>query len=66
MSRLNVTKDCAVLAGDSDVDVITAHNAGIECIGCTWGFRGEKELRDAGADYIAYTPNGISELSSSL
>ena len=50
----------AVMIGDSNVDVATAHNAGISCIGCTWGFRGERELREAGADFIAYTPNDIA------
>lgn len=41
--------DC-VFVGDSDVDVKTAHAAGIPCIGCCFGFRGEEELRAAGAD----------------
>lgn len=41
--------DC-VFVGDSDVDVKTAHAAGIPCIGCCYGFRGEEELRAAGAD----------------
>ena len=47
--------DCehCVYVGDSDVDVKTAHNAHIKCIGVTWGFRDEKILTDAGADYIA-------------
>lgn len=50
--------DC-IMVGDSNVDVITAHNCGIKCIGCVWGFRGEKELTDAGADLIAHTPSDI-------
>lgn len=46
--------DC-VFVGDSDVDVFTAHAAGIPCIGCTFGFRGEEELRAAGADTLVYS-----------
>lgn len=46
--------DC-VMVGDSDVDVLTAHAAGIACIGCTFGFRGEEELRASGADALAYS-----------
>ncbi len=46
--------DC-VMVGDSDVDVFTAHAAGIPCIGCTFGFRGEAELRGAGVDALAYS-----------
>ncbi len=43
----------AFMIGDSDVDIKTANNAGISSIGCLWGFRTEKELLEAGADYIA-------------
>lgn len=39
--------------GDSDIDVFTAHNAGIRCIGCSWGFRSRESLIIAGADAIA-------------
>ncbi len=39
--------------GDSDVDVYTAHNAGLPCCGVLWGFRGREELVAAGADYLA-------------
>ncbi|MBR1863591.1 MAG: HAD family hydrolase [Ruminococcus sp.] len=45
--------------GDSAVDVNTAHNAGIPCIGCTWGFRERSELEEAGADMIADRPEDI-------
>lgn len=63
MAELGVSpKDC-VHSGDSNVDVQTAKNAGIECIGCTWGFRTEKELREAGADMIAHTPMDILTLT---
>ena len=51
-----------VMAGDSNVDVETAHNAGIKCIGCVWGFRGEEELRKAGADHIARKPSDIADI----
>ncbi len=42
--------------GDSDVDVKTAKNAGVFCVGAVWGFRGETELREAGANALAYQP----------
>lgn len=51
-------KDC-IYIGDSDVDVQTAHNAGIPCIGAEWGFRGREELSRAGADYLAENPFDI-------
>ena len=49
----------AIFIGDSNVDVYTAHNAHIPCIGCAWGYRGVEELQHAGADYIAQTPSDI-------
>ena len=42
----NVT-DC-VYIGDSEVDIRTAANAGMDCISVLWGFRDEEELREAG------------------
>lgn len=52
--------DC-VFVGDSDVDVYTAHAAGMPCIGCAFGFRGEAELRAAGADTIVYSFTEIAK-----
>ncbi|MBE6862040.1 MAG: HAD family hydrolase [Ruminococcus sp.] len=51
----------AYMIGDSDVDIRTANNAGIASVGCLWGFRTEKELSDAGADYIAEKPSDIAD-----
>ena len=44
--------DRFVYVGDSDGDVVTAHNAGAKCISVLWGFRDEEELRAAGADAL--------------
>jgi phosphoglycolate phosphatase len=43
--------ECAFV-GDSDIDMKTAEAAGMLSIGASWGFRGELELRQAGADII--------------
>ena len=45
--------------GDSDVDVLTAKAAHLRCVGAAWGFRGEAELRRAGADAVAMTAADI-------
>ncbi len=45
-----------VFVGDSDVDVHTAHNAGLPCIGVAWGFRGRAFLESAGADMVIDNP----------
>lgn len=54
-----IDKTQAVYIGDSDVDFNTAKNAGINFIGCDWGFRGEKFLREQGAETIVYQPKEI-------
>ena len=59
MKSLGVMAEESVYIGDSDVDVLTAHNAGLPCIGVTWGNRDEDVLLASGAEYIAHTPQEI-------
>jgi len=66
MRQMDVTAEECVYVGDSDVDVITARNAGILCAAVTWGFRDEKCLRDAGAEHVAHTPEQLVEIITSL
>ncbi len=42
----------AVFIGDSDVDMQTGMNAGLDVIGVDWGFRGKKFLEEHGAEVI--------------
>ena len=58
---MGVSVEEAVYVGDSDVDVFTAHNAGLPCCAVTWGFRSEESLAEAGADYVAHTPKELLE-----
>ena len=46
-------------SGDSEVDVVTARNSGLPCIGVSWGFRDRKVLVDGGASYIADSAEDI-------
>ena len=48
--------------GDSNVDIDTGYQADMETIGVTWGFRGRKELEDAGADFVVDEPFEIGEI----
>lgn len=52
----------AIFVGDSETDVQTAKNAGLPCIGVTWGFRTREVLKSEGADYIINTPDEILSL----
>lgn len=45
--------------GDSNVDIETAHRAGVNAWGAAWGFRGAKELELAGADNILNNPGDL-------
>lgn len=62
MKLFDADTDTAVYIGDSEVDVQTAHNAGLECIGVTWGFRTKEELLEAGCEYIADSCNEVYNL----
>lgn len=53
---LGMPKERAVYVGDSEVDVMTAKNAGLPCISVLWGFRDEAFLREHGAVCFAGTP----------
>lgn len=52
LAALGVSAEETVYIGDSDVDVLTAHRAGLPCIGVLWGFRDEDCLVAAGADHL--------------
>lgn len=54
-------KDC-VYVGDSEVDIVTARNAGLPCISVTWGFRDEELLRSLGAEYVAHDTQELLEI----
>lgn len=62
LERLSVTKDQAVYIGDSDVDVATARNAGLDCIAVKWGFREEAFLRKQGAEVLVDTPKELWDM----
>lgn len=59
IKTLKIEKQSVLYVGDSNVDVKTAKNCSVECIGVKWGFREEKELKDEGVDYVINEPNEI-------
>ena len=53
MQAIGADPAATIYVGDSNVDVDTAHNAGLPCCGVLWGFRTRQELTDAGAEHLA-------------
>lgn len=55
-----------VYVGDSEVDVLTAKNAGIPCLSVLWGFRDREELEEAGATCFCESTDQLTEKISRL
>lgn len=49
MQELGAAPGETVYIGDSEVDITTAGNAGVDCLIVTWGFRSRSDLEKAGA-----------------
>lgn len=62
MRTIGARAETTLFVGDSDVDILTGHNAGLSAMGALWGFRGEAELTRAGADLLAAAPEDILTL----
>jgi phosphoglycolate phosphatase len=62
LSTLGVTPERTLYVGDSEVDVQTALNAGMDCMLVTWGFRTPEELAGLATDYRVSDPAEIPSL----
>ncbi len=51
-----------LMIGDRKQDVLGAHKTGLKCMGILWGFGSLEELTEAGADYIAETPEEAADM----
>ncbi len=58
----NVMKSEVLLVGDSNIDMMTAKNAGITPIGVSWGYRPKDLLIECGAKLVLDTPIDIARL----
>lgn len=48
--------DSCIYVGDSEVDVITAQNAGVKCLSVLWGFRDRACMEEVGGKYFCEKP----------
>ena len=54
--------DRCVYVGDSEVDVLTAQNAGVPCLSVLWGFRDREEIRAAGGEVFCRRTEDLPRL----
>ena len=59
MEAIGVTR--CIYVGDSEVDVLTAQNAGVPCLSVLWGFRDREELETAGGMHFCGSPAQLTE-----
>ena len=66
LRELGRAKEEAVYVGDSDVDLLTAQNAGLPCISVLWGFRDREFLEERGATTFVEKPMEIAGILSRI
>ena len=64
MAAIGVEK--CIYVGDSEVDVITAKNAGVPCLSVLWGFRDKALLTENGAAHFCDDPKKLLQCLKEL
>ncbi len=59
MQKLDAAPSEVVYVGDSEVDIQTAQNAGVDCISVTWGFKDRAFLLENGAKRLIDAPSEL-------
>ena len=62
LRRLALTPDACWMIGDRRMDIEGARHHGMRNVGVLWGFGGEQELRDAGAEHRVNAPGQLAPL----
>ena len=57
MADLGVEK--CIYVGDSEVDILTAKNAGVPCLSVLWGFRDREQMTEG--TYFCRQPSDLPE-----
>ena len=60
--RTGIPPEQALYVGDSDVDIMTGHNAGIAVCSVLWGFRSYDELAPLSPEYFAHDANELEKI----
>lgn len=59
IAALDLPQHVCLYAGDTDVDMITAHAAGVSKCAVTWGYQSTEELLQFSPDYIVNTSDQL-------
>ncbi len=62
MKQLQSSLSSTLYVGDSEVDIMTARNAGIDCLSVTWGFKSADFLTQFGATQMIDTPSEMEKI----
>ena len=60
MKAIGVEK--CVYVGDSEVDVLTARNAGVPCVSVLWGFRDKEDMEAVGGDIFCEKTEDLAKV----
>ena len=63
LENFGCNKNEVLYVGDSDIDLQTAKNAGVECVCVSWGFRSAEQLKKAGAKKIVDCFEELKEMT---
>lgn len=61
MKNAGAAPDEALYVGDSEVDIETARNAGVDCLSVNWGFRDTDQLLASGATKVVSTAEEMAD-----
>lgn len=62
MEAIGAEPERSLFVGDSNVDILTGKNCGLDTCGVLWGFRSRQELEGEGATHIARTPGELLKI----
>lgn len=62
MKALGVGPEECLYMGDTNTDMRTAANAGLDAVGAAWGFRGRAELEQFHPKFVADHPMDVAEM----
>jgi phosphoglycolate phosphatase len=60
--HLGIAPGGILYLGDTDIDMMTANNAGMFAVGALWGFRTKEELLESGARAVIGHPHELLEI----